>query len=451
MPYIPHTKTDINEMNDTLGIDSINDLFDEIPTELQLQKALDVLPALNEMQLNRLMQMRAKQDETALCFIGAGAYEHHIPAIVWQLASRGEFMTAYTPYQAEASQGLLQLIYEYQTMLAHLTGMEVSNASLYDGATALVEAILMAMRQQRRIKQHRILIPQSLHPHYRQVVDTLLAPYDVELITLPFVDGRIDRTQLPDGDITALVIEHPNFFGQLEEIDVLTDWAKEKKALVIAVVNPTSLALLKPPGQWGTDGADIVCGEGQPLGIPLASGGPYFGFFCTRKAFVRQMPGRVVGQTKDADGNVAYTLTLQTREQHIRRDKATSNICTNQGLAVTAATIYLSVMGSHGLQKIALACHENAQWLYNELVQLDGVDAVFSGVFYHEAVIRIKNAKALCSTLEAKKILPGLLLETYFPDMKDCILICATETKTMEDMEQLVAEIKAQIAETVAC
>ena len=359
-------------------------------------------------------------------------------------------MTAYTPYQAEASQGILQVFFEYQTMLARLTGMEVSNASLYDGASGLVEAILMAMRLQRKIKTHKILLPETLHPHYRQTIDTILSAYDVEIVTLPMQKetGQIDMNVLAQHegeDLTALVVSHPNFFGNLEQVDKLVDWTHANNGLVVGVANPTSLAMLKPPGQWGTNGADIVCGEGQPLGVPLSSGGPYFGFLCTRKAFVRQMPGRVVGQTRDANGKIAFTLTLQTREQHIRRDKATSNICTNQGLAVTAATVYMCVMGSHGLRNVARACHENTQKLHDTLISIDGVEAVFDSPFFHETVVKVPDAKKLMKTLESKKILPGLLLEPYFPELKNCLLVCATETKTDEDIENLAAEFRAAL------
>lgn len=448
--YIPHTDADITAMLSSLKLNSIDDLFSEIPDSLLLKNNLNIPAGLTEQACLREMQTHAAKDADWQYFMGAGAYDHYIPAIVWELASRGEFMTAYTPYQAEASQGLLQVIFEYQTMMSRLTAMEMSNASLYDGATALAEAILMAMRCQKRIKQHRILIPAALHPHYRQVVDTLLAPHNCELITLPYdtKTGTLDSNVLAEyeGDpTTALVISHPNFFGALEAMDDLTNWAHAQNMLVIATVNPTSLAILKPPGQWGETGADIVCGEGQPFGIPLSSGGPYFGFFCTRKSLARQMPGRIVGQTQDADGAIAYSLILQTREQHIRRDKATSNICTNQGLAVTAATIYLAVMGEHGLRQVAMTSHHNTQTLRQQLLAIDGVSTVFEQSFFHEVAIRIPNAKQLIETLEQENLMPGLLLSDYYPELEDCLLICATETKTAADIERLVQHVAIHV------
>ena len=354
MPFIPHTEKDITEMLKAIGADSIEQLFDEIPDNLRSAGLQDVPTSTNEMEVTRLMHERANQDARTQCFLGAGAYEHHIPAAVWELTTRGEFYSAYTPYQAEASQGTLQLLYEYQTMMASLTGMDVSNASLYDGASSLAEAVLMAVRANRKSKARRILMPRTVHPAYRKVAHTIVHNQGITLEELDYDrnSGIIDPDSLPKdpGDFTALVIPQPNFFGNLEEVNVLTDWAHQHGALVIAVVNPTSLALITPPGEWGEIGADIACGDGQPLGAPLSSGGPYFGFMCCRQTYVRQMPGRIIGRTVDLDGKEGFALTLQAREQHIRRSKATSNICTNQGLLVTAATIYMSLLGPQGLQ-----------------------------------------------------------------------------------------------------
>src|SRR5882757_917831 len=341
MAYIPHTPEDVAGMLAVIGARSIDELFDEIPAELRAG-TLNVPAPLSEMEIARLMAERAAIDGRPLNFIGAGAYEHHIPAPVWAIATRGEFYSAYTPYQAEASQGTLQLIYEFQSMICALTGMEVSNASLYDGASALAEACLMAVRANRAASSRRILLPRAVNPTYAQVARSIAGHQGIAFEAVDF-DRAAGRTLFESlqpysgQDITALVIQQPNFFGSLEEIDRLTDWAHENKILLIAVVNPTSLALLKAPGQWGAridgiHGADIVCGEGQPLGVPLAAGGPYFGFMATRMQYVRQMPGRIVGRTTDIEGRPGFSLTLQAREQHIRRSKATSNICTNQGL-----------------------------------------------------------------------------------------------------------------------
>ncbi|MEJ2591830.1 MAG: aminomethyl-transferring glycine dehydrogenase subunit GcvPA, partial [Candidatus Thiodiazotropha sp.] len=373
MPFIPHTEADIREMLAAIGVDDIDGLFDEIPAELRCGE-LEAIPAgLPEMEVSRLMQARAREDGQPLCFIGAGAYDHHIPAAVWQLAGRGEFYTAYTPYQAEASQGTLQLLYEFQSMMTALTGMDVSNASLYDGASALAEAVLMAVRANRKSKSNRVLVPRSLHPFYRRVVRSIVRNQGIELIEVAYepASGRIDTAALEvhaGSDFAALVIPQPNFFGVLEPVDALSDWAHANGMLAIAVVNPLAMAILKPAGEWGTAGADICCGEGQPMGAPLSSGGPYFGFLCCRQELVRQMPGRIIGKTVDLDGKPGYALTLQAREQHIRRSKATSNICTNQGLMVTAATIHMAIMGGEGLQRMAAACHANTDKLTRTLV-----------------------------------------------------------------------------------
>ncbi|KOR32911.1 glycine dehydrogenase [Achromatium sp. WMS3] len=440
MPFIPHNTTDLQAMLEYLNISSIEDLFQEIPKELRCGQLTGISPSLSEMEIAQLMQHRAKLDGQPLCFIGAGAYEHHIPAAVWQLATRGEFYSAYTPYQAEASQGTLQLLYEYQSMMSALTGMEVSNASLYDGASALGEAILMAVRANKRSKSRKILIPRSIHPNYRKVAHSIVSPQGIKLIEIPFVttEGYTDPAildQYADQDITALVIPQPNFFGILEEVDTLTAWARQHGALSIAVVNPLALALLKPPGEWDTQGVDICCGEGQPLGIPLSSGGPYFGFMCTALKHVRQMPGRIVGATLDRDGKTGYTLTLQAREQHIRRSKATSNICTNQGLMVTAATIYMALMGATGLERMAAACHANIRALTEKLCTIPGVTSLFQRPVFHEQVLKLPIAVPECLNALAKHdILGGYSLQSEYPELKDTLLICATELRTSEDI-----------------
>ncbi|MDH5217019.1 MAG: aminomethyl-transferring glycine dehydrogenase subunit GcvPA [Gammaproteobacteria bacterium] len=435
-------------MLDTIGVPDINSLFDEIPAELR-NDTLDVVPAqLSEMSVSRLLHQRAAQDGMPLCFAGAGAYEHHIPAAVWEVATRGEFYSAYTPYQAEASQGTLQLIYEYQSMMSSLTGMDVSNASLYDGASGLAEAILMAIRANRKSKSKRILLPRTVHPAYRKTAQTIVQNQGITLEALDYdrSNGIIDPKTLPadPGDFAALVIPQPNFFGVLEEVDALTDWAHRHGALVIGVSNPTSLALLTPPGEWGEKGADIACGDGQPMGIPLSSGGPYYGFLCCKQELVRQMPGRIVGRTVDLDGKEGFTLTLQAREQHIRRSKATSNICTNQGLMVTASTIYMSIMGPDGIEKTALACHQNTQKLIDKLKTIGSVDAVFDRPFFHEQVIKIKgDAKALLESLAKQNIVGGYALEDDYPELENAILVCATETKTDADIDTFVDAIKS--------
>ncbi|MGD9108912.1 MAG: aminomethyl-transferring glycine dehydrogenase subunit GcvPA [Gammaproteobacteria bacterium] len=446
MPFIPHTDEEIRAMLATIGVDSIEELFDEIPQSLKIDaKDLKGIPsAMSEIEVNRLLRKRADENKNKLCFVGAGAYEHHIPAPIWEIAGRGEFMTAYTPYQAEASQGGLQLLYEYQTMMASLTGMEVSNASMYDGASGLAEAILMAVRCNKKSKSKCILMPSTVHPHYRQTVTSIVSHQGIKIIELPF-DGATGTTQLASlkdyagEDITALVIPQPNFFGCLEEVDALTDWAKEHNVISIAVVNPMSLALFKEPGKWGEQGVDIVCGEGQPFGSPLSVGGPYFGFLCTKMAYVRQMPGRIIGRTSDENGNRGFVLTLQAREQHIRRAKATSNICSNEGLMVAAATIYMSLLGPHGLRKVAAACHAQTRKLVKKLEKLDKVSLRFNNLYFHEVVLHLpEKASEVIAAMDAKNIMAGFDLGSVYQKMENALLVCCTETKTDEDIDLYV-------------
>jgi len=437
----------------TIGVDAIDDLFDEIPAELRA-KGLDGIPSgLSEMDVGRLLQARARDDGQPLCFIGAGAYDHHIPAAVWQITTRGEFYSAYTPYQAEASQGTLQVLYEFQSMMTALTGLDVSNASLYDGATALAEAVLMAVRANRKVASQRVLMPRSVHPSYRRTVQSIVRNQGIELVDIPFDrqggHTSIEQLEVAAGEeaFAALVVPQPNFFGVLEEIDSLTDWAHARNALVIGVVNPVALALLSPPGEWGETGADIACGEGQPLGMPLASGGPYLGFLCCQKAFVRQLPGRIAGKTLDLDGKVGYTLTLQAREQHIRRSKATSNICTNQGLLVTAATIHMSILGAEGLERVAAACHANTGTLSSMLVQIPGVEPLFDRPTFHEQALRLPAPAAdILRSLAAHNVLGGFDLGLEYPELDPAVLVCATEMRTDEDMEVFAGKLARVIA-----
>ena len=451
MPYIPHTPDDVRVMLETIGAECIDDLFDEIPAHLKTPP-LDLPDGQSEMTVTSLMAQRAAQDAGTLCFLGAGAYEHHIPAAVWELVTRGEFYTAYTPYQAEASQGTLQTIYEYQTMMARLTAMDVSNASVYDGASGLAEAVLMAIRANRKSRSGRVLMPEAIHPRYRQTVDAICGNQKVVSERLPWdtINGvtPVDALAPFAGeDIAALVIAQPNFFGCLEDVHALTNWAHENGLLVIAVVNPVTLALLEPPGRWGDRGADIVVGEGQPLGIPLSCGGPYFGFMCCRQEHVRQMPGRMIGRTLDLEGKPGFTLTLQAREQHIRRSKATSNICTNQGLAMAAATIHLSLLGPEGLTRVAAQCHAQTRQLVEQLTAIPGVQRVFDTPFFHEAVIRLPApAREVLARLGEKNILGGYPLGEDYPALENDILVCATEMRTTSEIAQYaraLAEILA--------
>jgi len=453
MPFIPHTEADVAAMLGAIGAASIDELFDEIPPALKTGKLKDVPDGLSEMAVTRLMQERASQDGFWSNFIGAGAYEHHIPAAIWQITTRGEFYSAYTPYQAEASQGTLQLIYEYQTMMTRLTGLDVSNASLYDGASALAEAVLMAVRSHKTSR--RVLVPKSVHPVYRSVAVTTVKNQGIEIVELDY-DPATGRMVLPadPGSFAGLVIPQPNFFGVLEDVHALTDWAHAQGALAIALVNPTSLAVLEAPSQWGSrvnqgGGADIAVGEGQPLGVPMASGGPYFGFMCCRQAFVRQMPGRIVGRTVDLDGKPGFSLTLQAREQHIRRSKATSNICTNQGLVVTAATQYMALLGPQGLAKVATASHAGTMALADKLAAIPGVTRAFANPFFHEVVLKLADntlkgtsAKDVLRALRAQGILGGLDISGWYPELGQAILVCATETKTSADLDRYAQQME---------
>lgn len=446
MPFIPHTRGDVRRMLDTLnngaGADTLDTLFDEIPAAIRCKPLTGVPDGLSEMDVTRLMRERSEQDAGALCFIGAGAYEHHIPAAVWDLASRGEFLTAYTPYQAEASQGTLQVIYEFQSMMAHLTAMDASNASVYDGASGLAEAVLMAIRANRKSKSRRILMPRTVSPLYRAAVRAIVEGQDIELVELDYhrQGGHLDPASLKayEGeDFAALVIPQPNFFGVLEDVDLLTDWAHAHGMLVIGCVNPLALMLFAPPGDWGATGADIVVGEAQPFGIPLSSGGPYCGFMCCKMEFIRQMPGRIIGRTVDLEGKPGFALTLQAREQHIRRAKATSNICTNQGLAMTASTIYLSLLGAEGLERVALASHKNIRELAQATSKIGGVSRVFNRTVFHEKVFALSTPVAPVLARMAKQgVLGGYDLSADYPELGNALLVCTTETKNAHDIQR---------------
>ncbi len=456
MPYIPHTAADVRAMLERIGVAHLDDLFDEIPKELKVAELPGVPEALTEMELARLAAERAAADGRRLNFIGAGAYEHHIPAPVWQLVTRGEIYSAYTPYQAEASQGTLQIMYEYQSMIAALTGMDVSNASLYDGASALAEACLMAVRAHRRSRSARILMPATVNPAWRQVARVITEGQGVAIEEIPYCTER--GTILPESlarhagtDVTALVIPQPNFFGQIEDADALARWARANGALVIGAVNPVALALLAPPGEWGEGGADIAVGDAQPFGVPLCSGGPYVGFMASRMEHVRQMPGRIAGRTVDADGRPGFTLTLQAREQHIRRGKATSNICTNQGLLMTAATIHLALLGPAGLERVAAACMARTRELVTALSAMPGVRAAFPDPRFHEAVLLLDRPVApLLEALAADGIVGGYDLARDHPELGNALLVCATETRTPADIERYARALHRLLARAAA-
>jgi glycine dehydrogenase subunit 1 len=449
MPFIPHTADDVRDMQAAIGVTSTDALFDEIPAALRAGSLTKVPEGRSEMDMLALLGERAERDRIDLCFAGAGSYDHHIPAAVWDIAQRGEFLTAYTPYQAEASQGTLQLIYEYQSMMTALTGMDVSNASVYDGGSGLAEAVLMAVRANKKNKSRHVAMPETVNPRFRDATHAIVRNQHIELTSVPMTkDGVIDIVALKKfTDIpVALVVQHPNYFGRLEDVDTLADWASENGVALIASVNPLSLAVLKPPAEWGKHGADIVCGDGQPFGIPMASGGPSFGFMCCKMDWVRQMPGRIIGRTVDLEGKTGFALTLQAREQHIRRAKATSNICTNQGLLVTAGTIYLAILGADGLHQVASKSHENTKALTDALTKIPGVSIAFDGPFFHERVLKLPvEAATVVEKLANERILIGHPLGEEYPALKNHLLVCATEKYGAAAIERAAKALTAAL------
>ena len=440
MAYIANTPDDIQIMLATVGLDSLDQLFDMVPPEFRLKRALDVAPALSEMELTRHVSGLLAKNQGAdqrVCFLGAGSYDHFIPAVVDQLASRGEFYTSYTPYQAEASQGTLQATFEYQTLITQLTGMDVSNASLYDGGSAVSEALLMALTVTRRFG--RIVIPETVHPEYRQIAATTLEHLEPDLVTIPAPRGTIDPASLAAAltdDTAAVVLQYPNVFGQLEDIEVLVK-SIHAGALAIVSVDPISLGLLRRPGEYG---ADIVVAEGQGLGNPMSFGGPYLGIMACREDFLRKLPGRIVGQTTDRQGKRCWVLTLQTREQHIRREKATSNICTNQGLLALRSSIYLAAMGPGGLRQAAELSARKAHYAADRLAAVPGLSLAFPG--------RSSRSSWSAASEDPRTVLAevgrlgyhgGIALGRWYPDLADCILIAVTEKRTREEIDGLAA------------
>jgi len=448
MAFIPHTPEDIQQMLEKIGISEIEAIFDEIPSNIPKAELEEIPEGINEQQLLSHAKEIAEKNESLTCFLGAGCYDHHIPSAIWDIATRGEFLTSYTPYQAEVSQGTLQTLYEFQTMLSELFALDVANASLYDGATALAEAILMAKRIQKDKPGHTVLIPHQLHPEYKNVLNTILSKQNITIKELPFdaskgITAIEQLSQTNYEDVFAVCIVQPNFLGLLEDVNQINDWAKAHGLLSIACVNPSTLGLLAPPGRWGTNGVDIACAEGQVFGIPMSSGGPMLGFISCKKEHVRQLPGRIVGKTVDNQQRPGFALTLQAREQHIRRAKATSNICTNQGLNVVAATIYMSLLGPQGLKMVSQACYQNTHYLIDELCKIPGVKRMYAGSFFHEAVIKFESCfDKLLTQFEKNHILPGLALGQYDPKLKNCLLICATEKRSIQDINLYIQCVK---------
>jgi glycine dehydrogenase subunit 1 len=444
MRYIPHTPEDIRQMLETVGVATVNDLFEGVPAGVRLDRPLDLPEALAESELLRELGRLAGCNATPTThasFLGGGAYNHFIPAVVDQLISRSEFYTAYTPYQPEISQGTLQAIFEFQTLICQLTGMEVANASMYDGASACAEAVLMAARAGRRKK---VLLSAALHPEYRSTVATYCRYLEMELIEIPIdISGRTDAGELArllDGETAAVVAGYPNYFGIVEDLAALAAAAHDCGArLVTAVQEPLALGLLKAPGELG---ADIVVGEGQSFGIPVSYGGPGLGFFAARQKDVRSMPGRLVGQTVDEEGRRGFVLTLATREQHIRREKATSNICSNQGLCALMATIYLSLMGKTGIREVAQQNLAKAEYAKRRIAELPGFTLPFEGTTFNEFVVEAdEGAEVVLARLEKRGILGGLPLARFYGSMSRRFLVCVTEQNSREEIDALVAAL----------
>jgi glycine dehydrogenase subunit 1 len=425
-------------MLDVIGVKSIDDLFADIPESIRAGGFPDLPDALSDIEVERLVGEMADGNCIMNSFLGAGAYRHYIPAAVDQLSLRGEFFTAYTPYQPEVSQGTLTAVFEFQTMICRLTGLDVANASLYDGATAMVEAVLMSLRSGTK---SNIVVSGAVHPHYREVIGTYLRANGVELRETAPVDGVTssgDLAKALDGNTAAVVVQSPNFFGSIEDVAAISDIAHEVKAHIIQVITePLSLGLLKKPGSLNVD---IACGEAQGLGNYPGFGGPMLGFIAAKGDFMRRMPGRLVGRTVDEDGKEAYVLTLQTREQHIRRERATSNICTNQGLCALRTVIYLSLLGNR-MSDLAALNHRLAAWTRHRLQEI-GFHPVFGVPYFNEFVLRIDGARRLRDRLLGDGYQPGLLLEDYYPGMKDCLLVCVTEMNSPGDIEKMLSVLK---------
>lgn len=447
MPYLYNTPEDQKEMLAAIGAGSIDELFDPIPEDLKLGRPLDLPPALSEMELDQqLRELAAKNAHTgnSVCFLGGGCYDHFIPAVVDTIGSRSEFYTSYTPYQAEASQGNLQVVFEYQSLITRLTGMDVSNASLYDGASAAAEAVLMAISCTRR--HGKVIVPSSLHPEYRATIATYLENLDVELVELATPAGIIDvdvLTAAIDDTTAAVVLQQPNFFGCIEDAHSIAHAAKEAGALLITAFDPISLGILTRPGDYGTN---IAIAEGHTLGTPMSYGGPYLGIMSCDKNLVRRMPGRIAGETVDRNGNRCFVLTMQTREQHIRREKATSNICSNQGLFALRATAYLTQMGPQGLRETANLCLQKSHYAAEQLCEQERFSLAFEQPTFKEFVIRDaeNDVAGLLKSAEQQGLLAGVPLGQWYPELADCFLVAVTEKRTKTEIDALVTNLASR-------
>ncbi len=440
--FVPHTDQDRRKMLASLDCDSVEELFSDIPEEVRLRRELELPEGMSEPQLRKHMRQLSEANETLedfTCFLGAGVYDHYIPSVVDHIISRGEFYTAYTPYQAEISQGTLQSIYEYQTMIGQLTGLGVANASMYDAASAVAEAALMAQSVFRGRKNH-VLVSGSLHPEYIETLRTYGAGVELDIEEVPFnEEGTTDADELSSllrEDTCCAIVQHPNFFGCLEQVDTMASLLADSDALFIVVHEPIALAVLEAPGNYG---ADIAVGEGQALGNPPSFGGPHLGYFAARQRYIRQMPGRIVGATVDVDGDRGFVMTLQTREQHIRRERATSNICSNEALNALAATVYLTYMGKEGLRKVALDSTRKAHYAFERITEIEGFEPVFERPFFKEFVVKTPlPAAEIVEAMRERGVLAGVDLGRFFPDRRDNLMISVTEKRTRSEIDDLV-------------
>ena len=438
--YFPHTSDDVQQMLDVIGVKSLEELYGEVPEELKLKGELNVPSEKSELEVRRIISDLASQNKPLVCFAGGGVFDHYTPSVVPFIASRSEFSTSYTPYQAEISQGTLQYIFEYQTMMADLTGMDLSNASMYDGSTATAEAMMMCVHAAK--KRNKVLISETFLPEVMRVVETYASFHGVELVKVPAKDGVMDKAAalslLEGDDVAGLIVAQPNCYGIIEDFTSLSEACHAHKALFVVNAVASALGVLKSPGEWG---ADIACGDAQSLGIPMNYGGPYIGYLCTKEALVRKMPGRLVGATTDAEGRRAFVLTFQAREQHIRREKATSNICTAQGFMCLYVACYLSLMGEKGLREVNEQSYAGAHFLHDELLKTGKFEEAFrsSQPFLNEFTLRLKDGDA--ALMRKKLAQRGILLGVPAAGMPDCLTIAVTEKRSKAEIDSLISNI----------
>ncbi|MDF2882717.1 MAG: hypothetical protein K0R54_3274 [Clostridiaceae bacterium] len=438
-PYIPITPDEEKEMLSSIGLNSVDQLFSDIPDEIKLKRKLNINDSLSEIQVRKILRNLSDENKSVdsmACFLGAGAYDHYIPAVVNNIISRSEYYTAYTPYQAEISQGTLQTIFEYQSMICELTGMDASNASMYDGATACAEAAILSCDSTRKKK---ILVSETVNPEIRSVLKTYLKFKNIQFVEIKMRDGITDADDLNsniDKDTAGVIVQNPNFFGIIEELEPIEKITHDSKAILTVSVDPISLGILKTPGEYE---ADIAVGEAQSLGNSLSFGGPYIGFMAVNGKLTRKMPGRIVGQTEDKEGKRAFVLTLQAREQHIRRQKASSNICSNEALNALASAVYLTTMGKQGIRDVAYSCTAKAHYTYNKLIESGKFTPVFNKPFFNEFAIKsASEASSINNELLKNNIIGGYDLSTQYAPLNNTLLLCVTEKRSKDEIHKLI-------------